>query len=255
MAQHQQWIPLDDCVYAYIDEAELSQQKFFKLWHIAHRGMTECGLDFFYQIKSVKLPRKDNFTVDIPADYLNWSKVGVLNNRGEVIPLKYNDKLTLYAQQSPDRLQKTQDDTLLNYYSPSSSVFYNWWNGSGLVNLYGVPSGAPFVGSFKIDNHTGVILLDENFCYDYIILEYVASPQEGQEYYIPIQFKEAIISYLRWKDNISTNVKTHMANASIQMRRHEFYNDRRLARARYKPFSLIEAYEFNLEQQRKCIKA
>lgn len=255
MSQNQSWINLDECIYAYIDEAELSEHKYFKLHNIAFRGMTECGLDFFYQIKSVKLPINENLTVNLPADYLNWAKVGVLNGGGEVIPLKYNDKLTLYAQQSPDRIQKTQDGNLFDLFSPSSPVFYNYWNGYAYTNLYGIPSGAPFVGSFKIDNHTGIILLDENFGYEYIVLEYVASPQDGQTYYVPIQFKEAIISYLRWKDILSIPSKTHVNNANVNMRRHDFYNDRRLARARYKPFSLIEAYEFNLELQRKCVKS
>ncbi len=59
-----------------------------------------------------------------------------------------------------------------------------------------MPSGAPFVGNFKVDNNAGIILLNETFSYDYVMLEYTASPQEGQQYYIPIQFKEAMIAGL-----------------------------------------------------------
>lgn len=255
MSQHQGWIPVDDAIYAYIDEAELSEHKFFRLWHIAFRGVTELGLDFFSTIKSVKLPVNANLTVDMPADCQKWTKGGVLNDRGEVIPMRYNDKLTTYASQLPDRLEKTQDNTLFSWYSWQSPVWYNYWNGSSFVNCYGIPSGAPFVGSFKVDEANGIILLDENFQFDYFMLEYIASPKEGEQIYIPIQFKEALISYMRWKDNISTNVKTHVSNANINMRRHDFFNDRRLGWARYRPFSLIQAYEWQLENQRKCIKS
>lgn len=255
MAQQQMWIDIDEVINGYIDESEQSIHKFFKLWHIAFRGMTELGLDFFYRVKSVKLPINANFTVTLPADYLQYSKIGVLNDRGEIIPLKYNEKLTYYADQNPDRLEKTQDPTLFDTIANNSPVWFNYWNGFLLTNLYGLPSGTPFVGSFKIDEHAGVILLDENFFYPYLMVEYVASPQEGDVYKIPIQFKEAMISYLRWKDVISIPSKTHVNNSNVQMRRHEFFNDRRLAIARYRPFYLEQAYILNLESTRKTVKA
>lgn len=167
----------------------------------------------------------------------------------------YNGKLTTYAAQSPNRLEKTQDNTLWDWYNGQCPIWYNYWDGIGIGNVYGIPSGAPFVGTFKVDETNGIILLSEKFQYDYFMLEYIASPQQGEPVYIPIQFKEAIISYQRWKDNISTNVKTHMSNANIQMRRHDFYNDRRLGWARYKPFKLMEAYEWSLQNQRMTVKA
>lgn len=254
MAEHQGWIPIDEVIYAYIDEAELSEHKFFRLWHIGHRGVTELGLDFFYQIKSVKLPINSNLTVNLPADCQKWTKGGVLNDRGEIIPMGYNDKLTSYASQLPNRIEKTQDNTLYSWYNGQSPIWYNYWNGNSFGNMYGLPSGAPFVGSFKVDNVSGIILLDENFTFEYFMLEYIASPAEGDQIYIPIQFKEALISYLRWKDNISTNVKTHVSNANIGMRRHDFFNDRRLAWARYRPFKLIEAYQWSQENTRLTVK-
>jgi hypothetical protein len=255
MAQHQQFVEIDEIINSFIDESEQSIHKFFKLWHIAFRGMTELGLDFFYKVKSLKLPINANFTVNLPADYLQYSKIGVLNDRGEIIPLRYNEKLTYYADQLPDRLEKTQDPTLFDAVSNNSPVWFNYWNGYMYTNLYGLPSGAPFVGSFKIDEQAGIILLDENFIYEYLMVEYVATPQEGEVYRIPIQFKEALISYLRWKDIISIPSKTHVNNSNVQMRRHEFFNDRRIALARFRPYYLEQAYMLNLEMTRKTVKA
>ena len=85
--QHQQWISIDEAITAYLDESEQSNHKYFKIWHLAFRGMTELGLDTFYLVKSVKLPVNANLTVTLPADYLNYSKVGVLNQQGEIIPM------------------------------------------------------------------------------------------------------------------------------------------------------------------------
>lgn len=255
MAQHEQWIDLDTCVNSYIDEAELSVHKFFKIWQLGFRVMTELGIDFFFQIKSLKLPVNSNLTVDLPDDFLKWSKVGVLNSVGEIIPLRYNDKLTYYADQSPDRLSKTQDNTVFNWFQWNSPVWYNFWNGYAFTNVYGIPSGQPTVGSFKIDNNSGIILLDECFTtFSYLMLEYVAMPKEGELYYLPIQFKEAMIAGLAWLDIRSIPSKTHVNNANLGMRRHEFYNQRRLAWARYRPFNMVEAYEWAQQNVRLTVK-
>lgn len=254
--QHQQWIGADECITAYMDEAEISNHKYFKLWHLFFRCLTELGLDFFYSIQSVKLPVNANLTVTIPANCLKVSKVGVFNDNGQIIPLSNNNNLSTAFDLQPTRLQQTQDPTIVNVDTANGSgAWYNYWNGYNLGTLYGVPSGAPFVGSYKIDNGNGVIVLNESFSYPYIVLEYVPSPEEGGEYRIPIQFKEAVIAYLRWKDIISMPVKTHVANSNVMIRRKDYYNERRLAIARYDPISFPDLYQWSLENQRQAVKA
>lgn len=255
MSQNRQWIPIDEPINAYLDESEQSNHKYFKLWQLAFRAMTELGLDAFYNVKSVKLPVNDNLTVQLPADYLSYSKVGVLNQQGEIIPMGVNNNLTVAFDLSPTRLEQTQDNTLVTQFNQLGVWWYNYWDGYGYGNLYGLPSGSPFIGSFKIDNANGVIVLSENFNYPYVMLEYVSSPIEGGEYYIPIQFKEAIIAYLRWKDIISIPSKTHVNNSNVLMRRKDYYNERRLAIARYDPIKLPDLYQWHLENQRLCVKA
>lgn len=253
--QNRQYISLDECINAYIDESEQSNHKYFKLWNLAFRATTELGLDFFYTVKSVKLPINANLTVNLPSDYMNYTKVGVLNSQGEIIPLTYNTKLTTFADMSPNRIgEATQDNTLYNLYSPSNTMFYNWWNNGAFSILYGVPSGAPFVGNFKIDNAKGIILLDEHFYYPYIMLEYIAQPVEGTEIQVPIQFKEAIIAYLSWKDIKSMPTTRKGSLGDKRDRRNDYYNERRLAIARYSPIYLEEAYQASQEQTRFTVK-
>lgn len=255
MGDHRQWIKLDEPINSYIDRSEQGIHKFFKLWHIAWDGMMQMGLDIFYQIKSVKLPINANLTVNLPPDYLNYTKVGILNSKGEVIPLTYNEKLTTYADLLPDRLEKTQDNSLWTWYNYNNLIFYNYWDGQVFTNLYGIPSGAPFVGNFKIDNRNGVILLDEQFCFDYIVLEYIASPQEGGEYYIPVQFKEALMWYIAWQDLAFLPNSRRGTLGDKEQRRRNYFNERRLAIARYKPTHLEEAFQWNLENTRLVVKS
>lgn len=256
MSQHRQWINIEDCINAYLDRSEQSIHKFSKCWHICFDGMTQMGLDIFFSVKSIKLPVNANKTVSIPADYQNYTKVGILNGRGEVVPLGYNNKLTTYADLSPNRLEKTQDHTLWQWYTFNNLIYYNYWDGFNFINLYGIPSGAPFVGSFKVDQRNGVILLNEDFSFDYIILEYISSPEEkGGQYFIPIQFKEAMIWFIAWQDIAMLPNSRRGTLGDKEQRKRNYFNERRKAIAQYKPLHLEEAYQWNLENQRLVVKA
>lgn len=252
---HMKMIDINDCVIAYMDESEQGIDKQFKLSQLAYRAMDELGIDFFYRIKSVKLPINGNMTVNLPEDYINFNKIGILNSKGEIIPLMQNNKLTTYADLLPDRKERTQDNTLFDWASPQNGVFYNFWDGTTFGNLYGVPSGAPFVGSFKIDDAAGLIVLNQIFGYEYLMLEYICAPMDGQVCYVPIQFKEAIIAYLAWKDirYLPSSRKGNLGDK--RDRRHEYYNERRLAIARYNPIRADHVYEENLRNQRLTVKA
>jgi hypothetical protein len=253
--QNRQWILLDECITDYLTESEQGNHKYFKLWNLAYRGMNDLGLDFFYSIKSVKLPINPNFTVTLPADYLKYSKVGVLNNQGEIIPLTFNNTLTTAFDMQPTRVTQTDDPTIVTGYSPQGIVWWNYWNGYGLSNLYGLPSGSPFVGEFKIDEKNGVIVLGQYFSFEYIMLEYVAAPVAGGEYYVPMQFREAMIAYLRWKDIVSLPPTRKGGLGDKRDRRAEYYNERRLAIARYDPVNLSDLYEWSLQNQRLAVKS
>ena len=253
--QNRQWVTIDEAITDYLTESEQGNHKYFKCWNLAYRAMTELGLDFFYSVKSVKLPVNPNLTVTLPADYLNYTKVGILNNEGAIIPLMVNNNLTTAFDMQPNRLAQTQDPSIVTGYSPQGIVWWNFWNGYGLSNLYGLPSGSPFVGSFKIDNKNGVIVLDEYYDFEYVMLEYIASPVSGGEYFIPIQFKEAVIAYLRWKDLISMPPSRRGSLGDKRDRRSDYYNERRLAIARYDAVKLSDLYEWNLANQRLAVKS
>lgn len=254
-AQHIGWVSLDSIIYDYMTEAELSQNKYFKLFHLSYRALENLGLDFFYQIKSVKLPVNANKTVTLPADFIQYTKLGILNGVGELVPLRYNENLTTYNDLRDTRIADISASNFVNYYSYSSPIFFNYWNGDSFGNLYGISGSSIYGGSFKIDNHNGVILLDASFNWDGLILEYTASPQVGQDYYVPVQFREAIIAWLAWRDiiNIPSSRKGNLGDK--RDRRHEYFEARRKGIRDYRPFYLDQAYIESMEATRMAIKA
>lgn len=248
-------LTVDSCINDYLTESEQSNHKYFKLWHIAYRGVEDLGLSFFYQVQSFKLPVTANKTVPLPEGYRMWSKVGPLNDRGEIISIQYNNKLTTYADLSTDRIGKTEDNALWDWNNFNSPFFFNWWNGDYFAPVYGVASGGPFIGTFKIDDANNLLLLDPFYGYPYIMVECIVTPKEGDQIFIPSQFREALISWIRWKDNISSPATSHMGIAEKQIRRKEYFNDRRLALAKWRPINITDAYNWALENTRFTIKA
>jgi hypothetical protein len=256
MSQTRNYITIDSVINDYIDESEQSVHKYAKLYNIAVRGMEKLGLDFFYKIRTVKIPiDTTNYTAQLPNDYISYTKIGVLNSVGEIIPLKFNNKMTYYADQQPDRLALTQDNTLATWYQSDLPLWFNYWDGYGFNNIYGLPSGSPFVGSFNIDDSNGVVLLNQYFYYSYLMIEYLSSGNPDEPFRIPIQFREALLSFLAWRD-IASMPSTRKGNLGDKRdRKQEFYNQRRIANAQFKPLYLMQAYEQNLDTQRMTVKA
>lgn len=246
------WIDLDEIIYEYISESEQSSHKYFRMWYIAFRGMEQLGIDFFYQIQSVKLPVSAAKTATLPSNYGNYSKVGILNSIGEIIPFTYNKNLSLFADTNSQRVSKVQSDIYSTYYDANSLCFYNYWDGSEFGNLYGVPSGG-YNGTFRIDEANQVIIFGSDFSYTDIVLEYTALPKDGEKYFVPRIFRQALISWIAWNDIANMPIRRGVAQ-NIAQREARFYNERRLARARYRPFHLEEAHQWNIQSQRLTIK-
>lgn len=249
------YIQLDMIVNDYILEANKSVNDYYRLWHLAYRGMDDLGVDAFYTIKTAKIPVNSNYTATIPEGFIQWTKVGILNSKGEIMPLKRNDSLTSFADLWSNRttVAKGTDDI---FPDSDSDIYNTWnWNSYGYVNIYGVPSGLPTLGEFKFDISNGIILLNQDYAYDYIMLEYVSSPKVESDYYVPMVFREALIAWLRWKDIESIPAKTHAENSNVVIRMRSYYNARRTAIARWKPIRIEEMYQASQEQTRMAIKS
>lgn len=254
MADYHSYIPLDSIITDYLDESEQAINKYSKCFHIAFRGMDDLGIDFFYQIQTVKLPPNANLTVSLPANCLNVIKAGVLNSRGEIVPLNSNSKLTTYADLLPNRISKVEDNSIFDWSSQvNSGFFYNYWNNGSYTNMYGLPSGAPFVGSYKYDSVNNLLVLNTEYQFDYVMVECLVSPLEGSDYHIPVQFREALIAWLWMKDKKAINIKRGAVGINRDLVA-EYSKQRKIAQARYNPFKIEEAYQSSLEQTRMAIK-
>lgn len=237
---------LKEIIYAYMDEARQNGSVFRRLWGIGVRGVEDLRLDVAPNIKSCRICIDGNKTAQLPEDYINWSKVGVLNSAGEVATLKYNSNLTLYGANDTNRLSKNTDSVGIDLGRISDLFYLNYFDyayGWGNVNLFGISGNeATKIGDFRIDDECGVMIFDNNFPTDYVIMEYLAAPSEDCGYKVPIQAQEALIAWISWRDITQQAASRNVSIYDKERRRKEYYNQKRLSRERLKPIRLQDIY-------------
>lgn len=237
------WVSLSEVIYQYLDQSKQTNAEFRRLWTIGIRGVEEMGMDVYSTPKTVKLTVNANKTVTLPSDYIGFSKVGVFNADGEVATLRRNHNLSSYKINQSDRTTSNIDNTTGNTYRLQDLAFVNYFDGARYVNIFGVGSVLNSAGQFDVDEEQGLIFLDNNFPFDYVVLEYQSCPSDDEEYKFPIQVREAVLAYIAWKDIEHMPLGRKASLGDKQLRRKEYYNQKRLANLRENPITLWDANE------------
>ncbi len=200
MSDIQEYVPLKTVVSYTLDEEEQSNGSFDRYWVFAFRGLVDLLFDVTAEPITVRLPVLGNKTVPFPADYISWSKIGILNNNGEVSTLRINNSLSKYKDSNPNRIQKLTADITDTYPLLLNNPYYlNYYYNGIYQPLFGVGGGLIQYGECTIDEENNLIVLNPEFRYDSIILEYISSPQKNGDYTVPLYTQEALIAWIRWK--------------------------------------------------------
>lgn len=206
------YTPLKTVVAYFADEDNSSIADFDRYWILGLRALTNMNFSVAAQTKTVRLPVSGNKTVALPADYLSWSKIGNLNENGEVVTLKVNNSLTTFRDNNPNRLQDLTADINNGIGSQALVPYYaNFYYGGGCYQLFGYGNGLITYGECKVDEANLVIILPADFKYDSVILEYTSSPEKDSDYQVPTCLQEAIISFIKWKLKLGTREEYYAA--------------------------------------------
>lgn len=200
-----QYTPLKTIVSYTLDETDKSIGDFDKAWILGVRAVADLTSDFAGLPKTVRLPVLGNKTVPYPADCNSWIKIGILDENGQVNTLKINNSLTTFRDNNPNRLDDLTADinssignlALVPYYS-------NFFWGGGSYQLFGYGGGLVTYGECRADDANRVIILDPNFRYDSIIVEYISAPEKDTDYQVLTCLQEAVIAFIKWKLKLGT---------------------------------------------------
>jgi len=203
------YTPLRTIVSYAMDELDMSEAEDDKGWLFGLRALVDMHFDIAAEPLTVRLPKNGNQTVTLPAGYLSWSKIGILNNNGETNTLKINNSLTKWRDNNPNRLSLlTADINDSAVDLAGRPFFFNYFYEGNYYNLYGAPPGLVQYGSCRVDEKNGVIVLEPDFQYDHVLLEHISSPERNKDdYMVETALQEAIIAFIKWKFKRGTDLE------------------------------------------------
>lgn len=231
----------------------------------ALRGIREFGFDMSKTIRSLKLAVDTaTNTIELPDDYVDWSKVGVVGSDGIIYVLGENKNIN-YSQSYEDGsgnkvgaaadahdsdgdgvYDRIDSKGATNSGSPASSdditqgfnsyIFRNYVYGAS-NGLYGV-GGGHYYGSFRVNLDQNRLELGSNDDISEVVIEYVADEARSKNPDVHVYLEEALRSYMYYK--IIERKASVPANEKARARQ-EYYNERRKANARIKSFTKEEA--------------
>lgn len=233
-------IKLNQLIADFLNSKDEGSHEFKRLRRLGVRGCRAFNMEILGALKTVLLDINANKTVSLPEDYLSYSKMGVINDAGEIVTFTRNDQLANYHAMYTAIADRNEGLPLYDTgvgVRPTvfPFVYYNYWMNGGTYNLFGLDSGTAVIGTFKIDEDAGVILLNPDNTFSQVVFEYVSTgyDENGGDFMIDARAEEAFICYLRWQNAIDLRKK--FSSSDVRGYKIEYYREKRLAKQRINP--------------------
>jgi hypothetical protein len=213
------------------EQGHLTTHDRLRLLHIANRGLKELTFDILGSTKVSIIDVDSTLRIDLPADYIDYEFVGVIDGDNRLNPLGFNNRIPLGGGVN----QNTQFDDS-----------YHYVNGG----LFGIGGGQNSDGYYspKIDEENMQMILSSVAVGLTVYLEYISDGRQTDGLTVIHPYaEEALMSWIYWK---SIQRSRHFPQSEKQAARRDYYNDKRNARKRLKSFTKEEA----MQQFRKGFK-
>jgi hypothetical protein len=215
----------------------------------ALRGIREMGFDLLARVRSLKLSVESNNTITLPDDFVDYVKIGVVGTDGivrafgENTNINYSQKYVLDDAGDPvdednDGLFEREDSKTgqLDINNENNIVFNNYIYQGNVGKIYGL-GGGHMTGEFRINYDQNRIEVSSNVGSE-VVIEYVADEALSTNPTVHKYAEEALRAYIYYK---LVSRKSNVPASEKARARAEWFNERRLANARLKPFTKTEA--------------
>jgi len=205
-----------------MDLDDYSETKYKKFLQYAIMGYQDLNLFTMQNIKVAYLPVKANKTVDLPYDYISYTKIGY-NSGGTMSVLGLNNDLML--PRDKDDCGNDVNDNSSNCGSndilyPGYGYYFapHYRGGQYVGELYAGTGTGRTNGTYRIDQDKRQIAFNSELSATEIILEYKSSGVSGDgSTNVPRQCVESIRAYIHWQrkrhnDKVSRGEKIALQN-------------------------------------------
>jgi hypothetical protein len=232
------YITVDEVVRSLlIQKGENTPHNYLRFLDIAHRGLKELTFDVLNDTNVALLTVDSTLRVDLPEDYVDYNFIGIVDVRGRLQPLGHKNDIPKVGT----------GNTITPTYSSSIDEEALNQHGGG---IYGLGGGQNQNGYYSpsIDQENWQMIFTSTEVGKLIYLEYISDGRKkGGATVIHPYAEEALRAYVFWKD---IQRKRGTSGQDRELARRDYYNEKRLAKARMKAFTKEEV----LQQIRKSFK-
>ena len=212
-----------------VEEGKTSENEFLRYFKLGMNGLKELNFDVSGGVRTIELIVDSNtLTVDLPSDYVRYTKIGVYGNDGDIHPIGLRNQKSLISTVA-NNTSSNDDELNPSYFEYSQE--------------YGVGGGNNANGYFRVDSENSTIQFTSTLSGKKIIIEYITSslihPTEGKVVVHQLM-ADALRGYIYWK---SIHRKRGIDQGEKDLAKRDYYNEKRLARARMLSFTKQEALE------------
>jgi len=179
---------------------DYTMRDYYHLMQIAIEGYTELNLWHLDNIEVVYLTMDPNTkTVSLPADFVDWVKVGIPTN-GKLKVIKRHDKI-LYPRLLDDGVTPIGNTDADDTVDAASLVYFSDHIRSGqfVGGLFGM-SGGVSDASYRFDRERRTFAFTGTVTDNYIVLEYIsAGVNLTGSTTIPREAEPALRTYILWQ--------------------------------------------------------
>lgn len=236
------YITLREVIAMFCDQYDKSIGDFDKYWIMGFRGLEDMHFNISAEPKTVRLPINGNNTVTLPADYVAWVKIGIMDNLGQVSTLRINNSLTTFRDNNPNRLDLLTADVNSGWGGSNLNMpFLNFYYNGVNTPLFGIGGGLIQFGECRVNEKNNVIVLPSDYRFDSLLLEYISCPERDDDYMVDRRLREPLITFIAWKLKLDTDTNYYA----------------RLVEARRKitPVHLQTFNQIIRENQKFCLKS
>jgi len=227
-------VKLDEVVKSLlIQQGEYTEHKYMQYLELALRGLKELSFDVLMEVKVATLPVNTNLTVDLPCDYVNYTRIGVCKPDGRIYTLGVDEQICLSRDIDYCGEEEANTGRL------GGTWIGKYRNGESVGGVYGLGGGQNANGYYRIDRENNQIALSSDVQHTEIVLEYISDGSNvNGDNVINTLSEEALRAYMYWK---SIQRKRNSTGQDREMARRDWYNEKRLARARVINFTPDQA--------------
>jgi hypothetical protein len=190
------YFTIEQCVYSAFNRQAIDTKFFEQMATIAVEYLTEHNIFYKKGGKDALLDVSVTNTVDLPSDYVDYIRIGIIIN-GKIWTLGLNEDIPFTSKLNCG-VEETPDD---NITVPASIENYvaEHQNMPVFMYHYGVSGGQNY-SKYRIDKERRQIIFDTAIPYSKIYIEYVSSGVSiDGETYVPRQVVPCIRQYLIWQ--------------------------------------------------------